>query len=53
MNIIDKPKEITATLKVVITGKFYNEKADEETLRYCVEEDLEDLGYNVDVSILK
>lgn len=45
--------KITATLKVVITGEFYGDEASEETLRYCVEQDLEDDGFDVDVELLK
>ena len=47
------PNKITATLKVVVTGEFYDDEASEETLRYCVEQDLEDAGFEVDVSMLK
>lgn len=49
----DEPNKITATLKVVVTGEFYDDDATEETLRYCVEQDLEDAGFEVDVSIEK
>lgn len=49
----DKPNKITATLKVVITGEFYDDEASEETLRYCVEQDLEDVGFDVDVELLE
>ena len=49
----DEPNKITATLKVVITGEFYDDEASEETLRYCIEQDLEDAGFDVDVSLLK
>lgn len=48
-----EPNKITATLKVVVTGEFYDDEASEETLRYCVEQDLEDAGFEVDVSLLK
>ena len=35
-------------------GKFYDNESSEETLRYCVEQDLEDAGFNViDVSVMK
>ena len=47
----DEPNKITATLKVVITGEFYGDEASEETLRYCVEQDLEDTGFYVDVDV--
>ena len=52
MKIKDKPNKIKATLIVKIEGEFYDDEASEETLRYCVEQDLEDAGFNVlDVSI--
>ena len=49
----DEPNKITTTLKVVITGEFYDDEASEEMLRYCVEQDLEDAGFDVDVELLK
>lgn len=49
----DEPNKITATLKVAIAGEFYDDEASEETLRYCVEQDLEDAGFDVDVALLK
>ena len=49
----DEPNKITTTLKVVITGEFYDDEVSEETLRYCAEQDLEDAGFDVDVSLLK
>ena len=53
MIVKDKPNKVTATLKVVITGEFYGDEESEETLRYCVEQDLEDAGFDVDVELLK
>ena len=53
MIVKDKPNKVTATLKVVVTGEFYDDEASEETLRYCVEQDLEDAGFDVDVELLK
>lgn len=47
------PNKITATMKLVVTGEFYDDEASEETLRYCIEQDLEDAGFEVDVSLLK
>lgn len=47
------PNKITATMKLVVTGEFYDDEASEETLRYCIEQDLEDAGFDVDVSLLK
>lgn len=49
----NEPNKITATLKVVVTGEFYDDEASEETLRYCVEQDLGDAGFDVDVELLK
>jgi len=49
----DKPNKITSTLKVVVTGEFYDDDSTEETLRYCVEQDLEDAGFDVEVSIME
>lgn len=48
-----EPNKITATMKLVVTGKFYDDEASEETLRYWIEQDLEDAGFEVDVSLLK
>ena len=53
MEIKDNPTKITTTLKVVITGEFYDDEASEETLRYFVEQDLEDDGFDVSVELLK
>lgn len=49
----DELNKVTATLKVVVTGEFYDDEASEETLRYCVEQDLEDDGFDVNVELLK
>ena len=46
----DKPNKVTANLKIVITGEFYDDEASEETLRYYVEQTLEDAGFDVEVS---
>lgn len=53
MGMMYEPNKITATLKVVIGGEFYDDEASEETLRYCVEQNLEDAGFDVDVELLK
>ena len=53
MGVKDKPNNVTATLNVVVTGEFYDDDATEETLRYSVEQDLEDAGFEVAVSLLK
>lgn len=49
----DKPNKVTTVLKVVVTGEFYDDDATEETLRYAVEQDLEDAGFDVDIAPLK
>lgn len=51
--IMDKPNKIKAKLLVVVEAEFYDNESSEETLRYCVEQDLEDVGLNViDVSVM-
>ena len=49
----DKPNKVTATLKIVITGEFYDNEASEETLRYFAEQALKDAGFDVDVSVMR
>ena len=52
--IKDKPNIIKAKIILDIEGEFYDDEASEETLRYCIEQDLEDAGYVVnDCSIKK
>lgn len=53
MGMNDKPNKVTTVLKVVVTGEFYDDDATEETLRYSVEQDLEDAGFDVDITVLK
>ena len=53
MRMKDKPNKVTAVLKVIVTGEFYDDDSTEETLRYAVEQDLEDAGFDVDVALLK
>ena len=53
MTTKETPNKITAVLKVTATAEFFDDEASEETLRYCVEQDLEDAGFEVDVSLLK
>lgn len=45
--IRNNPSKITTTLMVTVTGEFYDDDASEETLRYCVEQDLEEAGFEV------
>lgn len=50
----DKPNKIKAKLIVEVEAEFYDDELSEETLRYCVEQDLEDAGFNfIDVSVMK
>lgn len=50
--IMDKPNKVKAKLIVEVEGEFYDDESSEETLRYCVEQNLEDAGLNViDVSV--
>lgn len=49
---MDKPNKVKAKLIVEVEGEFYDDESSEETLRYCVEQDLEDAGFDIiDVSI--
>jgi len=45
--------KITVALRLKVTGEFYDDEASEETLRYCVEQDLEDAGFYADVSVVR
>ena len=50
--VMDKPNKIKAILTVEVEAEFYDDESSEETVRYCVEQDLEDAGLNViDVSV--
>lgn len=52
--MMDKLRKVKAKLIVEVEAEFYDEESTEETLRYCVEQDLEDAGFNViDVSVFK
>lgn len=52
--IMDKPNKVKAKLIVEVEAEFYDNESSEETLRYCVEQDLEDAGFDViDVSVLE
>lgn len=49
---MDKPNKIKAKLIVEVEAEFDDDESSEETLRYCVEQDLEDAGFNIiDVSV--
>jgi len=52
VNVKDKPNKVRARLIIDIEAEFYDNESSEETLRYCVEQDIEDAGFNViDVSV--
>ena len=53
MTIKETPNKITAVLKVTATAEFFDDEASEETVRYVIEQDLEDAGFDVDVALLK
>lgn len=54
MGVKEKPNKIRAKLIVEVEAEFYDAESSEETLRYCVEQDLEDAGFNViDVSVIE
>ena len=49
-----KTNKVRAKLIVDIEAEYYDDESSEETLRYCVEQDLEDAGFNVvDVSVIE
>ena len=51
---MDKPNKVKAKLIVEVEGEFYDKESSEETVRYCVEQDLEDAGLNIiDVSVME
>lgn len=51
---MDKPNKIKANLIVTVEAEFYDDESSEETLRYCVEQNLVDAGFNIiDVSVMK
>lgn len=47
MNVMDQPKKVTAILR--IEAEYYDDEATPETVRYCVEQTLEDAGFDVEV----
>lgn len=46
-------KELEVTLKVKVSAHFDDNESDEDTVRYLLEQDLEDAGWDCDVEILK
>lgn len=54
LNEVKEMKSIKAKLIVEVETTFDDDESSEETLKYCVEQDLEDAGFNViDVSVLE
>ena len=53
MPVKDKPNRVQAVLKVTVAAEFFDDESTPETLRYCVEQTLEDAGFEVDVEHLK
>ena len=52
--IMDKPNKVKAKLIIEVEAEFYDNESSEETLRYCVEQDLKNAGLNViDVSVME
>lgn len=49
---IKEPNKVMATLKVVVAAEFHDDEASEETLRHCVEQALNNAGFDVDVSVM-
>ena len=50
--VMNTPNKVKAKLTVEVEAEFYDNESSEETLRYCVEQDLEDGGFDIiDVSI--
>ena len=43
----DKPNKVKATLIVKVEAEFYDDESTKETLRYCIEQDLEESGFDV------
>lgn len=41
-------KEVRATLLIEVVSEFEDDTNDEDTVRYLVEQDLEDIGWQVD-----
>lgn len=50
--VMNNPNKVKAKLIVEVEAEFYDNESSEETLRYCVEQDLEGDGFNIiDVSV--
>lgn len=53
MNVKDKPNTVRGVFEVRASAEFYDDEATVETLRYSIEQDLEDAGFDVDVKVLR
>ena len=53
MNVMDKPNTVRGVFEVRASAEFYDDEATVETLRYTIEQDLEDAGFDVDVKVLR
>lgn len=51
--VLDEPRKVTAILRCAVTMEFFDEDADEEAVRRCFQQDLEDACIVADVSVLK
>lgn len=45
-------RKVKALLRVYVEAEIDDDDADSETLRYLVEQDLEDKGFEVDVTVV-
>ena len=48
-----KPNTVSGVFEVKASAEFYDDEATVETLRYIIEQDLEDAGLDVDVKVLR
>lgn len=46
-------KELEVTLKVKVRTNFDDNDSDEQTVRYLLEQDLEDAGWDCDVKVIE
>lgn len=46
-------KEVEVTLKVKVKTRFDDDESNEETVRYLLEQDLEDMGWDCDVEVME
>lgn len=53
MDVMDKLYTVSGTFVVKASTGYFDDEATAETLRYSIEQDLEDLGYEAEVSVLR